>query len=52
MTEEEKKEVLRKYKIDTGICYICGKSDSIDHLEYVEKSGRLIWFHKECTKNW
>lgn len=52
MEEKEKKEILKRYRIDTGICHICGKSDHIDNLEYVKKADRLIFFHKECIKGW
>ena len=52
MTENEKKEILKKYKTDTGICKICGKSDHIDKLEYVKKGDKLTFFHKKCLKDW
>jgi hypothetical protein len=52
MTEEEKREIIQKYKIDTAICHICGKPDDISKLEYVKKGDGLVFFHKECLKNW
>lgn len=52
MNEQQRKEVIKNLKVDTGTCCICGKSDHIEKLEYVRKEKRIIWFHKKCLKDW
>lgn len=54
MTEKEKNEVIKNLKIDKAICFICGKPDHIDNLEYSQanKTALIRWFHKKCLKDW
>lgn len=54
MNTKDKQEIIKRLKIDTAVCFICGQSDHIDNLEYSQgnRSSKILWFHKKCLKDW
>lgn len=51
-SKERLKKIVNKGKLNET-CFICGKSDFITELEFVQaKNGKVKYFHRDCMKDW